>query len=74
MKLNRLFELCKGKALNLIKPCAMQSPSEGYITARSLLANRFGDDYAISEAWVSKIIDGQQIKDNCPDSLQQFLD
>ena len=41
-KLNRLFELCKDKALRLIKPCALMPPSDGYRRARELLTERFG--------------------------------
>ena len=73
VKLNRLFELCKGKALTLIKPCAVMNPVEGYSKARTLLAERFGNEYVIAEAWVTRIIDGSPIKNNGP-SLQDFLD
>ena len=36
-KLNRLHELCQGKARTLIEPCALMEPTEGYIEARRLL-------------------------------------
>ena len=37
IKLNKLFELCEGKALTVIKPCASMQPVEGYVKARLLL-------------------------------------
>ena len=74
-KLNRLFELCQGKARTLINTCAlMQPPSRGYKHAKDLLRERFGDDYVISEAWVSKITAGPPVKANNIDSLQSFTD
>ena len=73
-KLNRLFELCKGKALQVIKPCSLMDPSAGYIKARSLLAERFGNDFVIAETWISKITEGPPVKKNSKESLQEFSD
>ena len=44
-KLNRLLEYCVGKAVKVIKPCALMSPSDGYARARELLYERFGNEY-----------------------------
>ena len=49
-KLNRLIELCEGKARTVITSCMLGPPAEGYKTARKLLQERFGDDYVISES------------------------
>ena len=73
-KLNRLFELCKGKARTVINPCALGDATAGYERAKKLLKERFGDDYVISEAWVSKITSGPDVKGNNSDSLQAFTD
>ena len=73
-KLNRLFELCQGKALRLIKPCALMAPDQGYIRARELLNERFGDDFEITEAYVKKIVAGPPIKGNNITALQEFRD
>ena len=61
-KLNHLFEYCSGKAARVIKQCAMMKPSDGYVKARKLLKERFGNDYRISEAWVLKVAEGPSIK------------
>ena len=73
-KLNRLFELCKGKALSVVKSCALYPPSRGYAMARELLISRFGNDFDISERYVRKIVSGPQISPNDISALQQFSD
>ena len=73
-KLNRLLELCQGKARAVIKSCTLKEPSAGYAQARQRLRERFGDSFVISEAWVKKIVDGPPVKPNNIDSLQSFAD
>ena len=51
-KLNRLLELCQGKARAVIKSCTLKEPSAGYAQARQRLRERFGDSFVIFEAWV----------------------
>ena len=73
-KLNRLLELCQGKARAVLTPCALGDPRSGYKRAKTLLQQRFGNDYVIIEAWVGKICNGPPIKPNNIDSLQTFTD
>ena len=73
-KLNRLLELCEGKARTVISSCMLGPPAEGYKTARKLLRERFGDDYVISESWIAKICNGPPVKTNSCDSIQSFTD
>ncbi len=61
-KLNRLLQCCTGKAFKVIECCAMMDPVTGYAKARSLLKQRFGNDFRISESWIQKIVDGPAIK------------
>ena len=61
-KLSRLFQYCKGEALKVIKCCAVMKPSEGYVKARVLLKERFGNDYKISEMWVKTVTEGPYYK------------
>ena len=72
-KLNRLFELCKGKALKVIEPCAL-NVYNGYAEARYLLYSRFGNDFDIAERYVQKIVSGGQISGSKPSALQEFAD
>ena len=73
-KLNRLFELCKGTAREVILPCALGDPSDGYAEARELLKERFGDSYAISEAFIDKLTSGGPIKQHEVSALRRFAD
>ncbi|XP_064639787.1 uncharacterized protein LOC135495255 [Lineus longissimus] len=73
-KLNRLLQYCKGKALTVIECCAMMDPSRGYVKARSLLQERFGSNYVIAEAWISKVTEGPVIKPSDHRGLQDYAD
>ena len=73
-KLNRLFEYCKGKAARVIRPCALMKPSEGYVKARKLLKERFGNDFMILQAWIGKVTEGPFLKPNNGEALQDFAD
>ena len=73
-KLNRLFELCKDKALRLIKPCALMPSDQGYKRARELLTSRFGDDFEITESYIKKIVSGPPIKGSNVKAMQEFSD
>ena len=73
-KLNRLFELCKGTAREVILPCALGDPSDGYAEARELLKERFGDSYVISEAFIDKLTSGGPIKQHEVSALRKFAD
>lgn len=44
---------------------------DGYVRARHLLQERFGDTYAISASWVNRVTSGARITN---DSLQDFAD
>ena len=73
-KLNRLFELCKGEAREVILPCALGDPTNGYTEARELLKSRFGDEYVISEAFIEKLTSGPSIKPQEVSALRKFAD
>ena len=73
-KLNRLLDLCKGKALKVVQSCALYHPSVGYPKARELLIKRFGNDFDITESYASKIVTGSQIGNNNLVALQHFCD
>ena len=74
VKLNCLFEYCTGKALKVIQACALMNPAVGYVRARKLLIERFGNAYQISEAWIQKVTEGPSIKPNSKEALQNFTD
>ena len=74
VKLNRLQEYCTGKAAKVILPCALMHPSEGYARARSLLSEKFGNDYQISESWIHKVTEGSAIRPNNGEDIQDLAD
>ena len=73
-KLNRVFQYCKGEALKVIKCCAVMSPLAGYVKARALLKERFGDDYKISEMWVKKVTERPAVRHGEGRCLQELAD
>ena len=71
-RLSRLLYYCEGKARNIIEPCAMMSPEEGYLKAKKLLRDRFGDPFIVTECWVEKVTkEGTVVQ---KDGLQDFAD
>ena len=68
-KLQRKFEYCRGKAASIIQPCAMMYPLEGYVLARKLLHDRFGNPNRIAEAWLTRLTAGPHVEANDGDSL-----
>ena len=73
-KLNRLLQYCKGEALKVIRCCAVKPAPIGYAKARSLLKERFGNDYKISEVWIKKVTEGPFIKSGDRYALQEIAD
>ena len=73
-KLNLLFEACTGKAAKVIESCALMIPSEGLDRAQHILAERFGNPYLISDAWMKKVTQGPPIKPNNRESIMDFAD
>lgn len=51
----------------------MMTPDEGYLRARELLAERFGDSHKIEEAWLRRVTDGQAVLNNF-NQLREFAD
>ena len=73
-KLTRLVQYCTGKARRVIQCCMVYEPSVGYAKARQILRERFGNEYAIAEAWITKIAKRPNIKPNDGYSLQELAD
>ncbi|XP_072173108.1 uncharacterized protein [Diadema setosum] len=48
-------------------------PDDGYLHARTLLADRFGNNYKVSDAWIKKVTEGPAIQNN-PKRLRDFAD
>ena len=73
-KLTRLLQYCIGKARKVIQCCSVIEPEFGYIKAKGLLKERFGNDYVIVESWIEKISGGANLKGTDRVGLQDFSD
>ena len=58
LRLQLLIQYCTGKAKEMIKCCGMMSGKDGYVKAKKLLEERFGEKYVVSNAWIEKLSEG----------------
>ena len=74
-KLARLVHYTSGKANKVLQGCLlMQDSTEGYQRARSLLEERFGNKFVISNAWIEKVTSEGYIKPKDSTGLQELAD
>ena len=73
-KLTRLVEYCTGKARKVIEHCVGLDPAVGYVRARKLLRERFGNDFIIAEACIQKITAGGTLKASDREGLMDLSD
>ena len=62
-RLTRLIQYCTGSAKRLIQCCAMMPSSEGYLRARELLRDRFGNAFTVTTAFIDHVTTGNMIND-----------
>ena len=55
-KLARLVQLCTGEAGRVIQGCTLIRPERGYVRARQLLKDRYGDEFVIAELWGQRLL------------------
>ena len=55
-KLACLMQLCTGEAARVIQGCTLMSPERGYVRARQLLKDRYGDEFMIAELWGQRLL------------------
>jgi hypothetical protein len=68
-RLARLIQLCTGEAARVIRCCSLLPSKQGYLKARRLLKERFGDNFVIAELWVDRLTEGGPRAD-----LREFAD
>ena len=72
-KLNLLIASCCGKARESIADCIMCDYSElGYVEARKILEDTYGQEHNIIDAYISKLTDGPPIKMNDTEAIRQL--
>ena len=73
-KLLKLFSSCEGEPKKIVQCCMIMDPAVGYGKARTLLEERFGCKFKISQAWVRKVTSGPNLRPNDKSGLQRFSD
>ena len=68
-KLARLVQLCTGEAGRVIRGCTLTRPERGYVRARQLLKDRYGDEFVIAELWGQRLLNTSTRM-----SLREFAD
>ncbi|XP_033111196.1 uncharacterized protein LOC117112236 [Anneissia japonica] len=71
-KLMSRIQFCTGKAKKLLQCCLIKEPSDGYLLAKKLLKERFGNNDTIAQAWIDKIVKQPDVKSSL--DLQDFAD
>lgn len=61
-----------GEPKELIGGCLYMEPEQGYVEARNLLAQEYGDSYKISTAYVNKVLGWSTIKYDDEVGLKRF--
>ena len=74
LRLQLLIKYCTGKAKEPIKRCGMMSGKDGYVKAKKLLEECFGEKYVVSNAWIEKLSEGPPIKQNDREALLDLAD
>ncbi len=69
-----LIQFCSGRDKKAIESCVLLHTVQGYMKARRILSERFGDHYQISRTWLAKVRDGAPIKSGNGDALQDLAD
>lgn len=55
MKLDFLLNHCRGKARDLIDHCSFLNPEDGFVRAKKLLFDHYGDPDIVTNAFVRKL-------------------
>ena len=62
IRLDILVQHCTGEVHDLLQCCLLKNPNEGYVLARTLLKETYGDDEAIACTWLDKILKRPRLK------------
>ena len=73
-RLQLIVQFCTGKARRAIEGCILLQPQDGYLKAKQILAERFGDAYTVSDLWLKKVSCGPVIKPGDREGLQELAD
>ena len=71
-RLYYLVQYTSGPVQDLMKSCLSMNPERGYIEARRLLKERYGQSFRIAAAHIGQLTEGPQIKSEDGNALLQF--
>ena len=71
-RLYYLMQYISGDVQELMRSCLSMQPEEGYQEARRLLKARYGQNYKIATAYVSRVTNGPPIRHEDGKALQKF--
>ncbi len=71
-RLYYLIQYTSGEVQELMRSCLSMPPEKGYKTARQLLKSRYGQNYKIAVACITKVIDGPPIKAEDGPALERY--
>ena len=74
MKLSKLLKYCVGEPHELISHCALPGNTRGYLSARAMLIERYGNKNRIAKSWIEKLINGPLIKYTDKKGWKKFSD
>ena len=74
LRLQLLIQYCSRKAKETIKCCGTMSRKDGYVKAKKLLEERFGEKCAMSNALIVKLSEGPPINQNDREGLLDLAD
>ena len=74
VKLTRLLHFCTGEAHKLLHACMVMEPTEGYLKAKQMLKERYGNPYRIADAWIQRVTQATKIEPNNKKALQDLAD
>ena len=72
VKLTRLLQYTSGPAKGAIKNCALIGGEDGYVQARNILKNRYGNNHLVSKQIIDSLKSGKSVTK--PQELQQLGD
>jgi hypothetical protein len=71
-RLHYLIQYTSGDVQELMRSCLMMKSEDGYRKARSLLKQRYGQNYKIATAYIDRIVNSPPIKDKDGTALHKF--
>ena len=71
-RLYYLVQYTKGDVQELMRSCLLMNPDQGYVEARRLLKEKFGQSHRIATAYLNKVIDCPSIRADDGSALHKF--